>query len=117
MTVSDEMIISALLSNSTNAAAAEELNISETYLYKRMRSPEFQDLFSEAKKILFKSCLEQTQRSIMDAVGTMIDIMNDTENSAQVRLNAAQAVVTAATRLQASATKERTENELLRWAL
>ena len=73
--LSNETIISALMSNGTNEAAAKELGISESYLYKRMRSPAFQDALKEARAVVFKTFLESAQRNMMAAVSTMVEIM------------------------------------------
>ena len=117
VTLSNEEIVSALLSNGTNKATAEALGISESYLYKRMRTPAFQATLKEAKAVVFKTFLESAQRNMIDAVSTMVEIMNDQDCSPQIRLNAAQAVVSTVTRLQNSAVTERKENEYLRWSI
>lgn len=116
MALTDAEIIAALMASPTNAAAAAALGISESHMYSRMRSEAFQKAFSDAKATVFKSCLEQAQRSVTKALETIVGIMTDEDYSAQVRLNAAQALLTAATRLQSSAEKERQERASL-WIL
>lgn len=115
MTLSNEEIIDALLSNPTNAGAAEALHISESYLYQRMRTQDFKEALSEAKKTVFQTCLENAERCVTAAVTTMTDIMCDTDNAPQVRLNAARSVVETVARLQSSAAKERKENNPFMW--
>ncbi|MCR4606695.1 MAG: hypothetical protein K5771_03105 [Oscillospiraceae bacterium] len=110
MTLTNDSIITALLTNDTNAAAASELGISESYLYKRMKSDAFQRAFSDAKAVIFAKCLEQAQRMLLKSVSTMAEIMDDINNAPQVRLNAAQAIITTVTRLQSAAAREREEN-------
>ena len=110
MTLTDEQIIQAVLTHPTNAEAAAALQISESYLYQRMRSESFKQGFNDAKSVIFATCLETAQRALSSSLITMAEIMQDTNNAPQVRLNAAQAIVATVTRLHRSAQQEREEN-------
>lgn len=93
MRVSDEKIIAALLNAGTNKAAAEAVGLSETQLYARMRKDAFKAKLADAKRRVLESATVAAQGRLGEAVATMADIMGNAENSPQVRLNAADALL------------------------
>lgn len=93
MKVSNEAIISALLSTHTNKQAAEVCGLSETQLYKRMRTDEFKTQYSRAKGQILGRATTTMQSGMDEAARTMIAVMRNTDTSPQVRLNAADSVI------------------------
>ena len=65
MQVSNQQIIIALLSEGTVSRAAERLGCSVDTIYKRMKKPDFQELYSQAKS-------EQIRTAAANISATMI---------------------------------------------
>lgn len=93
MKISDESIISALLSCSTNRQAAQKCGLSENRLYERMREPEFKRKLADAKAQMLERTTAMMQSHLTEAAETMVEIMTNKENAPQVRLNAADALL------------------------
>ena len=93
MKVSDEKIIAALLSTTTNAEAAQAAGLSTTQLYNRMRHPDFKEKLAEARARLMEGATAALQARMGEAVDAMTAVMRDPEAPAQTRLNAAEAVL------------------------
>ena len=93
MKVSDEKIIAALLSATTNVEAARAAGLSTTQLYNRMRHPAFKEKLSEARARLLDGATAALQARMGEAVDTMTAVMHDPDAPAQTRLNAAEAVL------------------------
>lgn len=91
--VSDEQIIAALFSNGTIKAAAAAVGISERSLYDRMNSGEFIAVYKAAKADLIRGAVFNLNAQIQAAINAVTDIMNDTNNNAAVRLQAAQTIL------------------------
>lgn len=91
--VSDEQIITALLSNGTIKAAAAAIGISERSIYDRMNNGEFIALYKSAKTDLIRGAVVNLNNQIQAAVNVVADIMNDSNNNAAVRLQAAQTIL------------------------
>ena len=93
MKTPDERIISALLSNGSNKAAAIACGLSEKQLYRRMDSPTFKVKLAEARARLVDIAVTALEGRMAQAVDTMTEIMGDKEAPPQTRLNAADAVL------------------------
>lgn len=93
MKVSDEEIISALLSCVTNRQAAEKCGLSETQLYTRMRKDDFKIKYQQAKDRLLEQTTSLVQNHMTEAVVTLVKVMRSTSSSPQVKVNAAEAVI------------------------
>lgn len=91
--VSDEQIIAALFSNGTIKAAAAAIGISERSIYDRMNEGEFIALYKSAKADLIRGAVVNLNNQIQTAVNVVADIMNDSNNNAAVRLQAAQTIL------------------------
>ncbi|MDE7245108.1 MAG: hypothetical protein K2O18_14205 [Oscillospiraceae bacterium] len=89
----DEKIIAALLSSPTIRAASAACGISESQIYTRLRNPEFKRKYDKARGELLDRNTAALQSQIGAAIETMGQICNDTETAAQVRLNAADAII------------------------
>ncbi len=91
--VSDEQIIAALFSNGTIKAAAAAVGISERSIYDRMNEGDFIALYKSAKADLIRGAVVSLNNQIQTAVNVVADIMNDSNNNAAVRLQAAQTIL------------------------
>lgn len=91
--ISDEQIIAALLDNGTIRAAAQAAGISERTLYDRMNKGEFQALYKAAKADLIRAAVLNINRQLQAAIDAVVEIMQDPDNNAAVRLQAAQTIL------------------------
>ena len=91
--ISDEQIIAALLDNGTIRAAAQAAGISERTLYDRMNKGEFQALYKAAKADLIRAAVLNINRQLQAAIDTVVEVMQDPDNNAAVRLQAAQTIL------------------------
>lgn len=91
--ISDEQIIAALLDHGTIRAAAGAVGISERALYDRMNKGEFQALYKAAKADLIRAAVLNLNRQLQAAIDTVSEIMQDPDNNAAVRLQAAQTIL------------------------
>ena len=112
MIVSNEQIISVLLSSKTNSEAASRLEMTERQLYSRMHNDEFKAMLSDVKRRLLESATIAAQGRLTEAVGIMVGIMQDAKNPPQTRLNAAEAVLRNGMRLTETTDTEARIDEL-----
>lgn len=91
--VSDEQIIAALLQHGTIKAAAAAVNLSERALYDRMNKGDFQALYKAAKADLIRQAVFNMNKQLQAAIDTVVDVMQDDNNNAAVRLQAAQTIL------------------------
>ena len=92
-TVSDEVIVSALLQNGTIEKAAAAAGVSARTVYDRMREQEFKGLYSHAKADLLRSAVVNMNEKLAAAVDEIADIMQDKTVNPAVRLQAAQTLL------------------------
>ena len=88
-TVSDEQIISALMTAGTAQKAAEMCGISPRTLYSRMNARSFQELHRAVKADILRKATNELNSRIDDAVNTISEIMLNKEVSSSDRLKAA----------------------------
>lgn len=88
MNISNEIVISALLSEPTISKAAEKCGLSQRQIYERMKEGGFKQEYRQAKRSVLESVANTLQSRLTTAVETAIQIMQDSENSPQTRLNA-----------------------------
>lgn len=91
--ISDEQIITALLSNGTLKAAAAAVGISERCIYDRMNEGEFIALYKSAKADLIRGAVVNLNMQLQSAVDAVCDIMNNKDNNPAIRLQAAQTIL------------------------
>lgn len=89
----DEQIIAALLNNGTLRAAAAAVGISERTLYDRMNNGDFQALYKAAKADLIRAAVFNINNQLQAAIDTVVAVMQDENNNAAVRLQAAQTIL------------------------
>ena len=88
MKVSDEIIISALLSEKTVSAAAKKCGISERSVYTRTKSADFQKEFAAARKRVLESTLDDLRAVLSAAITTIHSVIRDETATPAARLNA-----------------------------
>lgn len=91
--ISDEQLIAALLANGTIKAAAGAVGLSERAVYERMNDGEFKALYKSAKADLVRGAVVNLNNQVQAAIDTIAEIMQDTDNNAAVRLQAAQTIL------------------------
>ena len=96
--VSNEKIIAALMNNSTLAQAAKAAGISSRALYDRMGDKEFRAEYKAAKAALMRQATQALNDRISEAVNTIAEIMQDTTANPAIRLQAAQTILSQATK-------------------
>lgn len=88
----DELIIAALISNPTVAAAATACGVSQTQIFARLRTPAFKEKYDAARREILEQSAAYIQGMVSEAIRKMRDVMNDKNASPQVQLNAAEAI-------------------------
>ena len=92
-TISDELIISALLSCPTLEAAAQQCKLSIRQLFERRQDPAFVAKLKQAQA----EALESTTRFLQSATGTAARVLAEIAESpgrpAQVRISAARTIL------------------------
>ena len=89
----DEEIIAALLANGTVRAAAAAVGMSERAIYDRMNHGDFQELYKAAKADIVRGAVFKLNEQVQAAIDTVAAVMNDENNNAAVRLQAAQTIL------------------------
>ena len=97
-TVSDEVIVAALMSNGTVKDAAAAVGLSERTIYERMTYGDFQELYKSVKADIVRKAVFQLNKQIGSAVETVTEIMTDKSINPAIRLQAAQTILTNANR-------------------
>lgn len=92
--VDDELIISSLISHRTIKEAAASCGINERTVYNRMRDAKFELLYRCARTDILRGTVSEVSAQVKDALGVIGEIMHSEDASAQVRLNAAQMILT-----------------------
>ena len=89
----DELVLAALLSNSTVRAAATACDVSETQIYSRLRNKEFREKYDRARRDLLDQSTAYIQGLVSEAIKKMYDVMNNEDAAPQVQLNAAESII------------------------
>ena len=91
--ISDETILSALISAGSIRGAAKRANISEGTVRNRLSDPDFRAEFDKLRGDLLQEATAGMTAHLQAATETMTAIMEDTENAASVRLAACDALL------------------------
>ena len=97
--VTDEILISALVSHRTIKEAAISCGISETTVYSKLRDAQFEQAYQCARTDILRGTVSEVSRQVQDALGVIGEIMHS-EASEQVRLNAAKMILEYAEKAQ-----------------
>lgn len=104
--VSDEEIVSALLSSGTVKEASVVAGLPVRTMYDRMSTRDFQIMYREARAEIIRSAVYNLTAHITEAVDTIAEIMADPTNNPAVRMQAAQTLLSNAERFTARLTAE-----------
>jgi hypothetical protein len=91
LTRKQEQAISALLSETTLAAAAEKAGVSEMSLRRWQQNPDFRAAYHEARRQVVEKAVSQLQQSSWAASTTLVRLLGSESDS--VRLRAAQTIL------------------------
>lgn len=97
--VSNEQIVAALIQTGSAVKAAESLGISPRTIYDRQQEEDFQRLYNAAKADIIRGAVFGINRRLGDAVETVAAIMADESTNPATRLQAAQTIISNATKL------------------
>lgn len=92
MRVTDEQIVTALLSSQSNKKAAQTLGMTERSLYRRLQSEELQRKLRDAQNDLVNDAVSEMKRNLSAATAVIVSVMCNDEFSPQVRINAADMI-------------------------
>ena len=96
---SQEQIIAGLLVNGTVTATAKKLGICRDTIYMVMQEESFNKAYSKARTELLNGCINKMISNLSDGVDNIVEIMNNKQNSAQIRINATQLLFNTAIKL------------------
>ena len=88
--ISDEKMILAILSNKDLLTASKTLGISVQSIYNRLRKPEFRQKLRKEREDKFEVANSKLTDSMGKAISTLVEILEDTNISAGVRIRASQ---------------------------
>lgn len=91
--MNDERIIAALLSNPTVSEAAKSLGIAPQTIYNKLRGGEFRQKYAEARQLVLDENCFKLQGFVSEAIETLAGICSNNLEKAQIRINAADAVM------------------------
>lgn len=93
MRVTDNALISALLSCPTIKQASESVGLSEQSVYSRLRKPDFRAQLQNARDNQFQVISSKLEDANFKALDTLINILDDSEVSAGIKVKASQTLL------------------------
>lgn len=90
---SDEQIVAALITSGTIKEAAAAVGVSERTIYARMNDADFKMLYEAAKADIMRHAVFNINNQLQAAIDTVVEVMEDKDNNAAVRLQAAQTIL------------------------
>ena len=93
MRVTDNALISALLTCPTIKLASEEVGMSEQAVYSRLRKPDFREKLQNARDNQFQVISSKLEDANFKALDTLINILDDKEVSAGIKVRASQTLL------------------------
>lgn len=91
--VSDEELVSALLSHGRIAAAAAACGLSQRQFRDRIHTQTFQELYMAAREDILRSTVHALNSKLGQAFDTIADIMTNTSAKKNIRLQAALSLI------------------------
>lgn len=88
-----EQAISALITEPTIPAAAEQVGVGTVTLWRWLQIPEFQRTYRQARRESVSQAVARLQRVSGEAVEALADVMNDAGSPASSRVSAAKSVL------------------------
>ena len=93
MRVTDNALISALLSCPTIKLACESVGLSEQAVYSRLRKVDFREKLQSARNDQFQVISSKLEDANFKALDTLINILDDSEVSAGIKVKASQTLL------------------------
>ena len=93
MRVTDNQLISALLTCPTIKVASEEVGLSEQAVYSRLRKPDFRTKLQNARDTQFQVISSKIEDANFKALDTLINILDNEEVGAGIKVRAAQTLL------------------------
>lgn len=97
--LTDEAIAAALIEHGSNADAAKALGCAVRTIIDRKRSENFKRIYNAAKLDALHAATARLQAQTLNAVQTVVDVMQSADTSAQIKLNSAQLILQYAVKL------------------
>lgn len=101
MTPKKQKALAALLTHATKKDAAEAAGIDPRTLRRYFDDDEFQSAYKKAFRDMVEEATRQAQQGIAPALATLREIVEDSEESAQARIQAARSTLDYALKLTA----------------
>lgn len=93
MRVTDNQLISALLSCPTIKLASESVGLSEQAVYSRLRKVDFREKLQSARNDQFQVISSKLEDANFKALNTLVSILDDSEVSAGIKVRASQTLL------------------------
>ena len=118
-TKNNEQILAALVATGSVRAAAKAVGVSETTIRARLNDPDFRKEYETAKGAILAEACDSLAARLTHAVEVLVDVLDNTENAATVRVPAADSLLRHGLRyiemgnilLRLDALEQRTNNE------
>lgn len=119
MAISNEKIMAALIACGSVRAAARAVGVSETTVRARLNDPDFRKEYETAKGAVLEEACDSLSARLTHAVDVLVEVLDNTENAATVRVSAADSLLRHGLRyiemgnilLRLDALEQRTNNE------
>lgn len=93
MRVTDNQLISALLSSATIKQASDEVGLSEQAVYSRLRKVDFRTKLQNARNDQFQVISSKLEDANFKALNTLVSVLDDSEVSAGIKVRASQTLL------------------------
>lgn len=93
MRVTDNALISALLTCPTIKQASESVGLSEQSVYSRLRKVDFRTKLQNARNDQFQVISSKLEDANFKALNTLVSILDDSEVSAGIKVRASQTLL------------------------
>lgn len=90
--------LEALLSSKSISAAATKSGFAETTLARYLKEPDFLEAYREASSRCYSFTVDVLKTASIQAIATLVEVMNDPRTSDRIRLEAARSILDAATK-------------------
>ena len=91
--MTDNQLVTALLTHATIKQASEEVGLSEQAVYSRLRKPDFREKLQNARDNQFQVISSKLEDANFKALDTLIKILDDKEVSAGIKVRASQTLL------------------------
>ncbi len=89
----DQLLLVALACGATVEAAAQKAGLSQATVYRRLRDPEFKERIQDVQSDMVKRASGTLTAAGMEAIKTLLALLQSSSTPAGVRLGAARAVL------------------------